>query len=433
MRHNEARDQRSAGRGIVASRQRQRWRMQPTLLVLEDKRLLSTIVVNNPTDTPKTGQTDLRQAIALANTNGGTETITFDKTVFKTPQTINLTGGQLELSDTTGTVTITGPKAGVTASAGGLSRVFEVDANVTASISGMTITGGNVGYAGYGASGGGGLANFGTTTLTGCTITGNTSYTGGGLYNGGTTTLNGCVISDNSTSSYFGQGGGMLNRGAATLDDCTVSGNTARFGGGLYAADFFATGSTTLTGCTISNNTANGVGGGAFLLGKSNLTDCTVTDNSSTGFWTWDRLPGGGGLALGGSSTLTDCTVNGNTSYIQGGGVSLAGGGGMTMAGCTISGNKAGVNPLGNSIPLMFDSGGGVSLTYSASATLTDCTISGNNASGNGGGLSSNFGSTTSLIKCSVSGNSAVNGGGGCATSGGGVRPRHEATAARRR
>ena len=117
--------------------------MQPTLLALEDRQLLSTIVVNNPTDTPVKGQIDLRQAIVQANTNGGAETITFDKTVFKTPQTINLTGGQLELSDTTGTETITGPKAGVTVSGGGNSRVFQVDANVTASISGMTITGGS--------------------------------------------------------------------------------------------------------------------------------------------------------------------------------------------------------------------------------------------------------------------------------------------------
>jgi hypothetical protein len=66
--------------------------MRPTLLALEDRRLLSTIVVNNPTDTPVAGQTDLRQAIVQANTTGGAETIVFDKTVFKTPQTITLNG-----------------------------------------------------------------------------------------------------------------------------------------------------------------------------------------------------------------------------------------------------------------------------------------------------------------------------------------------------
>jgi hypothetical protein len=55
------------------------------VLELEARTLLSTIVVNNPTDTPVAGETDLRQAIVQANSNGGAETITFDKTVFKTP------------------------------------------------------------------------------------------------------------------------------------------------------------------------------------------------------------------------------------------------------------------------------------------------------------------------------------------------------------
>jgi fibronectin-binding autotransporter adhesin len=81
--------------------------------------------------------------------------------VFKTPQTITLNGTQLELSDTTGTETITGPKAGVTVSGDGLSRVFQVDGGVTASISGLTITDGDAGY-----SAGGGLLNYGTTKLT---------------------------------------------------------------------------------------------------------------------------------------------------------------------------------------------------------------------------------------------------------------------------
>ncbi len=57
----------------------------------------------------------------------GTETITFDPTVFATPQTITLTAGQLELSNTSGTETITGPAAGVTVSGNNASRVFQID------------------------------------------------------------------------------------------------------------------------------------------------------------------------------------------------------------------------------------------------------------------------------------------------------------------
>ena len=104
--------QAGSGRGTVAARQRKRWRMRPTLMALEDRRLLSTIVVNNPTDTPVTGKIDLRQAIVQANTKGGTETITFDSKVFKTQQTITLTHGELVLNDPNGRETITGPNGG---------------------------------------------------------------------------------------------------------------------------------------------------------------------------------------------------------------------------------------------------------------------------------------------------------------------------------
>ena len=68
------------------------FRARPALEALEERWVLSPIVVTNPTDTPVAGQTDLRQAIAQANATVGPATITFDSTVFATPQTITLTG-----------------------------------------------------------------------------------------------------------------------------------------------------------------------------------------------------------------------------------------------------------------------------------------------------------------------------------------------------
>src|SRR5438034_224090 len=131
--------------------------------------------------------------IGKTDGSSGADTIIF-ASLFNTPQTITLTGTQLELSNTTGTQTITGPAAGVTVSGGGLSRVFKVDASVTASISGLTITAGNVA-----AGNGGGLYNSGTLTLTSCTVSGNfAADNGGGIYNGfGTATLTNCTLSDN--------------------------------------------------------------------------------------------------------------------------------------------------------------------------------------------------------------------------------------------
>jgi hypothetical protein len=73
-----------------------------------------SLVVNTTQDVVDNadGLTSLREAIAYADSLSGPATITFDPTVFSTPQTITLTGGQLELSNTSGTETILGPGAG---------------------------------------------------------------------------------------------------------------------------------------------------------------------------------------------------------------------------------------------------------------------------------------------------------------------------------
>jgi hypothetical protein len=58
--------------------------------------LLSTFTVNNPTDTPVAGETDLRQAIGLANAATSASTIDFNITM---PATVTLSNGVLELSN----------------------------------------------------------------------------------------------------------------------------------------------------------------------------------------------------------------------------------------------------------------------------------------------------------------------------------------------
>jgi hypothetical protein len=173
-------------------------------------------------NTGDSGPGSLRQAILDANAQGGAETITFDAAAFATPQTITLSSGQLELSDTSGTETITGPAARVTVNGGGNSRVFQIDSGVTASISGLTITGRRGGN-------GAGLYNAGgNLTLTDCTVTGNSVAASGGAgggvaaSGGGTTTLTDCSVS-NKTASY---GGGVsTNDETLTLTDCTINGN----------------------------------------------------------------------------------------------------------------------------------------------------------------------------------------------------------------
>ena len=67
MSHNLARDQRRGGRGKVEARQRRR--MRPTVLALEDRRLLSTFTVTSTLDNGSAGT--LRWAVGQANSAGG--------------------------------------------------------------------------------------------------------------------------------------------------------------------------------------------------------------------------------------------------------------------------------------------------------------------------------------------------------------------------
>jgi CSLREA domain-containing protein len=369
------------------------------------------------------GTTSLREAIAGANVVPG-QTITFDKKVFKTPQTINLALGQLELSDKTGKTTIMGPAAGVTVNAGGASRVFQIDSGVTASISGMTITGGHANYAG------GGLANYGgNLTLTDCTVSGNTAGDprffpyyggGGGLCNYGTSDLRNCTISDNT--AYGGYGGGVENggrySGSVTLSNCTISGNTAGdVGGGLSNRNGS---SATLTGCTVSGNTGSFGGGGVLNRGALTITGSAFRANHTYG--------SGGALSNdSGHIDLLDDGFTGNSAGSAGGAISDNDRGGSgSIAGCTFSGNHAGstggggIDCRAGALTIARStfagntsegSGGGIIVGYSGTISLTNCTISGNTAGGNGGGLDNYYGTAT-LTRCTVSGNSAVAGGG---------------------
>jgi predicted outer membrane repeat protein len=316
-----------------------------------EQRCVQTFTVTNLLDDGSVGS--LRWAVGQANMAGGAQSIDFDPTVFATRQTITLTGTQLELTDTTGTETITGPAVGVTVNGNNASRVFQIDGGVVASISGLTISGGNAG-----SGNGGGLSNLGTTTLTDCTVSGN---------------------------SATGRGGGVyVNGGTLALTDCTVSGNAAGRGGGLYSVG----GTTALTDCSVSGNTAGSDGGISIQAGTLTLTHCTVSGNYAYGF--------GGGLFNGGTTTLTNCTVSGNSTGFYGVGGGLANGRGtLTLTDCTVSGNFGGSAGLAGGI-----------FIQAGTLTLTDCSVSGNSANG-GGGIDAQ-GGTTTLTDCTVSGNSYV-------------------------
>jgi predicted outer membrane repeat protein len=282
---------------------RQRSACRPRLEALEDRSLPSTLTVTNNLDS---GSGSLRAEINKAHSG---DTIVFAPSL--DGQTITLTSGELLLKKN---LTITGPGAGqLTISGGGVSRVFEVGSKFQLALSGLTLSGGKLGV-GSSLNGGAISNDVGATlTVSGCTLSNNsTAYNGGAIYNAGTATVtnsilsgdfagngggicndagatlkvSGCTLSGNSTNSAYVGGGAIDNRGSATISNCTLSNNAAKgpdygFGyGGAIGNE--AGGTMTVSGCTLSNNTAGGRGGAIYNAGTMTVTGCTLSGNSDS-------------------------------------------------------------------------------------------------------------------------------------------------------
>jgi CSLREA domain-containing protein len=223
------------------------------LLTLAVTAPAATITVNSAADAggtcPGTNCT-LRQAIAAALSG---DTIAFS---LPSKSAVSLTSGELLVNKN---LTIIGPGADLLsvqrdASASTNFLIFEVAASSNVTISGLTITNGNGGFAG-------GIYNAGTLTINNATISGNsTAFDGGGIYNGntGTLTITNATISGNTANV----GGGIVNDAQAhtvTIASTTISGNTATAnGGGIESYQ----GTVTITDSTVSGNSAGSDGGG---------------------------------------------------------------------------------------------------------------------------------------------------------------------------
>jgi CSLREA domain-containing protein len=245
-----------------------------------------------------TGNQDctLREAILRANADFGTETITFNSTVFAVPgpYTINLTGVLPVLSTD---MTIAGPGAKVLTvrrNTGGDYRVFEISGggNPSVTIDGLRISNGNVVGISPASQGAGiFVSTTGTVNITNSTISGNTASGGGG--------------------GIF-QSSGTLN-----ITNTTVSGNSATQGGALDAMG----GTANITNSTLSGNSVSGNGGGVIVSNTNvTITHTTITanvadnDNNSVGI-------GGGIFRNSGTVTLRNTIVarnlNGNEKQVE--------------------------------------------------------------------------------------------------------------------
>lgn len=320
------------------------------LEALEDRMLLSSLVVNTVNDgiyPASMGLTSLRMAIAAANTESSTPgTVTFDPTIFTTPQTIRLGGFLLWLQN----ITITGPTVGVTIDGSQQSTVFDNVIDSTATLSNLTIT----------------------------------NASGTGVVNHGTLNLNNSTISNNMDS-------GLVNHGSATLTNVDFIGNNAPKGGGIYNG---SDGNLTFTQGTVSNNTAE-EGGGIYSVGFAALTDVVISTNSAA-------INGAGIFTTLGSLSLLNCAISNNTAAANGGGI-YALNSAVTSTNVTLTGNST-TTGNGGGLCVMIDLN--LSIRTVATSTLTNNTIYANSAV-NGGGIFNPIMLGINLANSVVAGNMA--------------------------
>ena len=203
------------------------------------------------------------------------------------------------------------------------------------------MTGGEItGNETIGANGSGGVYVHGTFTMTGGSIKGNKSSGGsassGGVFVGRNCTFNmeeGTIADNENTSGNYSGGGVYIDNGNFTLTGGTISGNTsASNGGGVYLNG----GTFTMKGGKISNNKttsdASYGGGGVYADGTFIMNDGEISGNASAS--------SGGGVYLDSDSfTMNGGKISGNTSASNGGGVYLRGGT-VAMTGGAITGNN---------------------------------------------------------------------------------------------
>jgi hypothetical protein len=161
---------------------------------------------------------------------------------------------------------------------GGVNRVVTVSsASARVGLANLTIRNG------FGATGGGGIFNRGTLTVTNSTVSGNAARgmpgKGGGILNLGTLTVTNSTVTGNSVSGAFGAGwgGGIENQGTAAVNNSTVSGNSATAGGGGI---FNLQGSVTINNSTVSGNSVHFAGDGGGIAGTVTLQNSIVASNS---------------------------------------------------------------------------------------------------------------------------------------------------------
>ncbi len=396
----------------------------PLVVFLPLPALTATITVDTLTDESDgsciDGDCSLRDAIAVATAG---DTINFGVT-----GTITLTVDQLTIDKN---LVISGPGASdLTISGDKTYRVFWINQDVNATLSGMTIADGR------GQDGGGIFNRGGVLTVSACTFTNNSApYDGGAISNRFDGALH--VVDSAFISNTARHGAGIDNREILTVVNSTFTANVAStWGGGLYnyrgvamvadsiftdngehtdAGGAICNSEATLNvyGSTFSANNADGSNGGGAIYNSHHLTVQSSDFLSNT-------AARGGGITNVGQMTVTTSNFSNNRVDQQGGGILNTEV--LIVTGSTFYSNTAEygggventdrlrVNSSTFYSNTVNDTGGGI--CNHGPLTVTNSTFYSNTAGTRGGGINHNEG-TLLATNCTFIGNRAHDNGGG--------------------
>jgi hypothetical protein len=327
-------------------------------------------------------------------------------------------------------------------------RVLYVTGDVSVTIEGLNIIGGNASGLGGGPSGvdagGGVLVISATVIISNNQVLSNTAPNGGGLcfYNSAYAALAGNIISSNKGWSKAG-GLYFYNSPTATLTANTISNNTANhvgngqkhFGGAL----FDHSNNAMLIGNTINGNRAANSCGGVCFNASDGVTLIGNAIISNTRLSGWDGFGAGVYLNNSKNASLVGNMISENTGQnidnlgtILGGGLHIGNNSTATLISNTISSNGAtrggGLNIANSTVTLVSDiitgntvydshgvwnyhpGGGGLYLNNST-VTLTNVVIADNQTETEGSGLYIE-GSSHRLLHTTIARNSGGDGSG---------------------
>ena len=278
----------------------------------------------------------------INNKGGHAQVVYIDKSV-------TIRGGY-----TTTNWTISDPAANpTTLDAQGGGRVLYITGNISPTIEGLRITGGDATVLGIDNVGGLLIDDSAATVINNIIIS--NIGTGVGLFQGDNVSLKGNTISQNDGDGIY------LNGDNVTVSGNTITHNSGDFAGGLYVD--FGSNNVKIVGNTVSYNDGQGIS-----LDGDNVTVSGNTISHHSTDWS-------AGLRVGGNNAkIVGNTIYSNNAIHAGGGVEL--GGDVEFIGNTVISNTAGV------------SGGGLAIhDASGVQTITGNTFTSNSSGLEGGGI----------------------------------------------